>query len=200
VKALPAASILVIENHEIEARGLKSALLSRGCTTVHYCFSSDEARSALSSKRFDLVILNRRIGNNDGVALAIEMRALSKESVIVMRASDTPWSLAAEVQSSGANALLASSITFPAMIDALEDLLQHPERFIFIGDRIAGERIDALTLSEREVLSQLSAGLTTREIAQKRHNSEATIKSHLTSIYRKLGVRNRVEAIAHLYR
>jgi DNA-binding NarL/FixJ family response regulator len=58
--------------------------------------------------------------------------------------------------------------------------------------------IDDLTSSERAILDQLAQGLTTREIAQVRHNSEATIKSHLTAIYRKLGVRNRVEAIAHL--
>jgi DNA-binding NarL/FixJ family response regulator len=44
----------------------------------------------------------------------------------------------------------------------------------------------------------IATGATTREIAMKRHNSEATVKSHLTSIYRKLDVRNRVEAIAAL--
>lgn len=200
VTSLSAASILVIESQEIEARGIKSALLSRGCTSVHYCFAPDEARSALKSTTFDLILLNRQIGSHDGVALAMELRTLSPDSVIVMLSPETPWSLAEEVQNSGANALLSKSISLPALIDALEDLSQHPERFIFVGDRVTGERLDELTLSEREVLTQLSAGLTTREIAKKRHNSEATIKSHLTSIYRKLGVRNRVEAIAHLYR
>jgi DNA-binding NarL/FixJ family response regulator len=52
-----------------------------------------------------------------------------------------------------------------------------------------------LTETESSVLSDLIKGLTTSEIARGRHNSQATIKSHLTSIYRKLGVRNRVEAV-----
>ncbi len=54
---------------------------------------------------------------------------------------------------------------------------------------------DPLTRTEVSVLEDLVKGLTTKEIALVRHNSEATIKSHLTAIYRKLGVRNRVEAV-----
>lgn len=158
-----------------------------------------EVRSLFSTRAFDLVLLNRLMQGEDGVALVRQARQVYKDSVIVMRSPETPWSLAEEVQSNGGNGLFATSIAFPSLIDALEDLLKNPERFIFVGDRVSGERIDTLTLSEREVLSQLSAGLTTKEIAKKRHNSEATIKSHLTSIYRKLGVRNRVEAVAQLY-
>lgn len=200
VLTFPVASILVLESQEIEARGLKSSLLSRGCTSVHYCFSLEEARAAFRKENFDIVILPRAIGASDGISLIKELRTISSHSVMVMLSPDTPWSLAQEVQESGGNALLSKAIPVTNLIDALADLLKHPERFIFIGDRVVGEKIDGLTVSEREVLTQLSHGLTTREIAQKRHNSEATIKSHLTSIYRKLGVRNRVEAIAQLYR
>ena len=51
-------------------------------------------------------------------------------------------------------------------------------------------------MREREILKDISTGKRTLEIAATRHISEGTIKSHLSSIYRKLGVRNRVEAIA----
>lgn len=60
--------------------------------------------------------------------------------------------------------------------------------------------VHLLSLREREILMDLATGATTEEIARKRHNSIATIKSHLTSIYRKLGVRNRVEAISKIQR
>lgn len=56
-----------------------------------------------------------------------------------------------------------------------------------------------LTATERAILDLMATGATTSEIARSRHNSEATIKSHLTSIYRKLGVRNRVEAVRLLH-
>jgi DNA-binding NarL/FixJ family response regulator len=191
---------LVIENQEVAARGLKSALLSRGYTHVHYSLSPEEARVEIAQREFNILLVARTVGSHDGIALSIELRKLLPSAVIVMLALETPWTLAEEVQASGANALIGTSIPLPTLIDLLADLWHHRERFIFVGDRVASDGMDELTLSEREILTQLSSGLTTREIAKNRHNSEATIKSHLTSIYRKLGVRNRVEAIAQLYR
>jgi DNA-binding NarL/FixJ family response regulator len=58
--------------------------------------------------------------------------------------------------------------------------------------------IGKLTKAETEILQLISTGATTSEIALSRHNSEATIKTQLTSIYRKLGVKNRVGAITFL--
>lgn len=54
---------------------------------------------------------------------------------------------------------------------------------------------EILTEAEVRILKMLVEGLTTREIASKSNISEATVKTHLSSIYRKLEVRNRAEAI-----
>lgn len=53
-----------------------------------------------------------------------------------------------------------------------------------------------LSRREQEVLSLLALGLRNRAIAEKLYVGEETVKSHLKSIYRKLGVSNRGEAIA----
>ena len=52
----------------------------------------------------------------------------------------------------------------------------------------------SMTLREREILMFLTEGRTTREISTAIYLSEATVKAHLTHIYRKLGVSNRTEA------
>lgn len=52
----------------------------------------------------------------------------------------------------------------------------------------------SLTPREQEILAFLTAGRTTREIGMALYLSEATVKTHLTHIYRKLGVSNRTEA------
>jgi DNA-binding NarL/FixJ family response regulator len=57
---------------------------------------------------------------------------------------------------------------------------------------------DQLAPREGEVLDALLAGSTNREIARSLHLGEETIKTHVRSIYRKLGVRNRTEAVALL--
>jgi len=56
------------------------------------------------------------------------------------------------------------------------------------------ENLNDLTRREKEVISELSKGLYYKEIAVKIFISKETVKKHVKSIYRKLGVRNRVEA------
>lgn len=199
MSSIAAAAILIVAEREIEARGIKSSLLARGCASVHYCFSQAEALLALSSQSFDLILVNRTLEGGEGVSLATKLRsAAHANSAIIILAHETTWALALEVERSGANGLLSSALPFETLLDSLDNLLRNPDRFIFIGERGVSNLLDELTTSEKEVLAQLALGLTTREIAKHRHNSEATIKSHLTAIYRKLGARNRVEAVAHL--
>jgi DNA-binding NarL/FixJ family response regulator len=58
----------------------------------------------------------------------------------------------------------------------------------------------ALTPRERDILGLLLQGLTNREIAGRLLISDATVKSHLSTAYRKLGVANRTEAALAVYR
>jgi pimeloyl-ACP methyl ester carboxylesterase/DNA-binding CsgD family transcriptional regulator len=52
-----------------------------------------------------------------------------------------------------------------------------------------------LTRREREILASLTQGLANKEIAHRLHISEKTVRNHLSSVYRKIGVRNRTQAI-----
>jgi two-component system, NarL family, nitrate/nitrite response regulator NarL len=57
-----------------------------------------------------------------------------------------------------------------------------------------GDALAALTARERDVLRRVATGARTRQIAAELGIAEPTVKRHLTNIYRKLGVENRVAA------
>lgn len=59
--------------------------------------------------------------------------------------------------------------------------------------------LDRFTAREREVYSHLTAGLSNAEIAEACYLSEKTVKFHVSNILRKLGVKNRLQAVAHAH-
>ena len=69
-----------------------------------------------------------------------------------------------------------------------------PESVPSVSTVPSGKNHEILTDGQREILTLVSEGFSNREIAARIHLSENTVKSHLQEIFRKLGVRNRVEA------
>jgi DNA-binding NarL/FixJ family response regulator len=85
------------------------------------------------------------------------------------------------------NALLGSTVT--------RRLLDH----FAAAEEISAPSLDSLTDRELEILRLLAGGLSNAEIADRLVVSETTVKSHVSSVLRKLGVRDRVQAVIAAY-
>ena len=152
------------------------------------------ALAYIRTERFDLFIVERELEDGDGIVLAPTIRRIHPFSFSILITAPHGWATYEAAQQLGFSEVIGVESS-AADINSLAEkfLAQRNELTITAGKAVAG--IHLLSLREREILIDLATGATTEEIARKRHNSIATIKSHLTSIYRKLGVRNRVEAI-----
>ena len=102
-----------------------------------------------------------------------------------------PADLAAGVRTGAAgNALLAPSVVRRLM----EDFARRPPP----GARPPAE-LDALTEREREVLRLIGRGLSNAEIAAELYLGETTVKTHVSNVLAKLGLRDRVQAVVAAY-
>jgi DNA-binding NarL/FixJ family response regulator len=88
------------------------------------------------------------------------------------------------------DALLAPSVT-RRLLDRFVDALPNPDE--------APRAPDVLTEREVEVLALVAGALSNVEIAERLHVSEPTVKTHVSSLLRKLGLRDRVQAVVYAY-
>lgn len=166
-------------------------------TPVRQVSTLRAALAYIRTERFDLFIVERDLEDGDGIVLAPTIRRIHPYSLSILITAPHGWATYEAARQLGFSEIVGIESTAADINSLAEKLLaQRGEPIKSAGKEVVG--IHLLSLREREILMDLATGATTEEIARKRHNSIATIKSHLTSIYRKLGVRNRVEAISKI--
>jgi DNA-binding NarL/FixJ family response regulator len=200
-----------VDDHEMVIEGLK-ALLARflgRVRVVGQAVDADEAQRLVKTLNPDIVLSDVRLRHSSGLDLCRELvEGDPTRRVVLLSAYDDEQYLFQALRAGAAGYLLKR-------VDG-EELVRHLERVaegeIVVDSAMAGRaaasaaRLQrgefwpgaALGLSQREseVLSLLVAGLSNRAIAGRLVVGEETVKSHVSSIYRKLDVNDRAGAVA----
>jgi DNA-binding NarL/FixJ family response regulator len=178
--------ILIVDDHELIRAGLKQALQAAGHNIVGEAASLAEARAELLFTQPDLVLVDVNLPDGSGLELITPLLRC-----IVLTLGDDPTSLRqAHRRGAAAYVLKGEPVThLLTIIEQLESSTYH-----FAAPALPQNRFD-LTQRELDVIQILQTGWSAKEMASHLFLSEATVKTHLASIYRKLGVKNRTQAI-----
>ncbi len=208
-----ATRILIVDDHPLTREALSSLLASHGFDVVGV--ASDGADAVVEAARLlpDLVLLDLSMPGVDGLTALPQLREAAPEcEVVVLTASGTEANLLAAIRAGAAGYLLktepperiASFLEGVANGEAalsgsiarrlLEEVRSGNERGAGVPDAIA----ETLSAREVEVLLLLDDHLGTDEIARRLYISEHTVRSHVKSLMRKLGVSSRREALERL--
>ncbi|KYN89892.1 LuxR family transcriptional regulator [Vibrio cidicii] len=149
----------------------------------------------------DLLLLDLKMPGANGMSGLIQLRAEYPDlPIVVVSASEEP-SVVTQVKSHGAFGFIPKSSDMRTLIAALNQVLNGDPYFpegLIINNAACNdlaEKIAALTPQQYKVLGMLSDGLLNKQIAYELNVSEATIKAHMTAIFRKLDVKNRTQAV-----
>ncbi|GAC58982.1 putative two-component response regulator [Gordonia hirsuta DSM 44140 = NBRC 16056] len=200
-------SVMLVDDHPVVRAGLRAVLDPvDGLQVVAEAGSADEALTlAEVTPNLDVVLMDLRLdgtvsGGRDGVYATHRLRELAQPPRILMLttyASDADIVRAVEAGATGYMLKDTAPDTLVAGIRAAAagETVLGPAIAARLVDRLA-DPAQSLTARELEIVEQLAAGGSNREIARRLFISEATVKSHLVHIFDKLGVDSRTKVVA----
>jgi DNA-binding NarL/FixJ family response regulator len=205
--------VLVVDDHPLTREALASLLRAHGFEVAGLAADGEEAIARAAELHPDVVLLDLSMPGLDGLGALPRLRAAAPGcEVVVLTASGTEENLLAAIRGGAAGYLLKTepperiaaflegvvegeaALSGPIARRLLEQVRHGNGRGSGVPDRIASQ----LSAREVEVLLLLDEHHGTDEIAQRLFISEHTVRSHVKSLLRKLGVSSRREALEQL--
>jgi DNA-binding NarL/FixJ family response regulator len=192
--------VILVDDHPVVREGLRGMLsVEDDITIVGEAGSGEEAVTLASVREHDVILMDLRMPNGDGVSATERIIAARPSArVIVLTTYETDADILRAVEAGAAGYLLKDT-TRTDLANAVRaavrgETVLAPSVATRLVNRV---RTPTPTLSarERDVLSRVAQGLTNADIGRALFISEATVKTHMLRIFGKLGVSDRTAAV-----
>ncbi|MGQ0839781.1 response regulator [Actinokineospora sp.] len=198
--------VLVVDDHPVVRQGLRTFLdLQDDITVVGEAADGASCVVAAERLRPDVVLLDLRMPGTDGVHALHGLRERANPArVLVITSFAEPSSIVPAVRA-GAAGYVFKDVDPKALAAAIRSVhaghvLLHPDVARLLADGDARPNGTKLTARELEVLGEVAAGRSNREIARGMALSEKTVKTHVSAILGKLDLHDRTQAALYAVR
>ena len=207
--------VLVADDQALVREGLMTLLQATpGIEPVADAADGAEAVRLAARHRPDVILMDLRMPNVDGVQATREIRAAQPDTEIVVLTTHADEASILDALRAGARGYLTKDAGIQEIARAVHAAAAHQS----LLDPVVQARLleavgtaapapappprqlpDELTPREAEVLSLIARGLSNREIAAQLVVSEATVKTHVNHVFAKIGARDRAQAVHYAY-
>lgn len=207
------ARILLVDDHEIIRKGLKSILEARkDWEIVGEATTGREAVKKVEELKPDVVVLDISMPELNGLEAVRQIVRIAPRTEVLVLTMHESEDLVREVLEAGARGYLLKSDAARQLISAIETLRFHRPYLTskvnevvltgYLGGKpLKGETSGGrLTPREREIVQLLAEGLTNKEVATTLHISVKTAETHRTNIMRKLDLHSVSELVRYAVR
>lgn len=201
--------VLVIDDHALFRKGLQSLLEMRGIEVVAAVGNAAEGLGKVHEVSPDVILLDVRMPDMNGLQALRRLREEDCRIPVVMLTTSSEQQDLKDSLRHGVQGYLLKDMEPDDLVVALRNIVDGktvvaPQLAGTLAEIVQGEErapappeaspFDELTPREREILSHVSEGQTNKVIARHLDISDGTVKLHVKSILRKLGVHSRVAA------
>ncbi|MGQ0432315.1 MAG: response regulator [Microthrixaceae bacterium] len=205
-----AVRVFLLDDHDVVRRGLRDLLEGEGMEVVGEAATAEEALSRIPPTRPDVAILDVRLPDGDGVEVCRDIRSTHPEIQCLMLTSFADDEALFQAIMAGAAGYLLKQVKGSDIADAVRRVsegqsLLDPAVTARVLDRLRhgpeeDEALARLTDQERRILELIAEGLTNRQIAERIHLAEKTIKNYVSNVLSKLGMERRTQAAVYAAR
>jgi two-component system, NarL family, response regulator DevR len=197
--------VFLVDDHEVVRRGVADILSTDpGITVIGEAKNAAEAMSRVPALRPDVVVLDVRLPDGDGVTVCRDLRAQMPDLGVVMLTSYSDDEALFQAILAGASGYLLKQILGQDLVTAVRTVadggslldpaatsavLARMRRAVEPAGPLAG-----LSDQERTVLDLIGEGLTNRQIGERMFLAEKTVKNHVSHLLAKLGMERRTQA------
>lgn len=192
-------NILIVDDHPLVRKGLISILsTNERISNIQEATNIAETIHRLAKYKPDIAIVDLNLGNEDGVDIIIEAkkRKIDTKFIILtssLKRDDYERTVKMEVDGYLLKDAFAEDILYAVNLVFRGKKYIDPE-FLKMKSNYTQDGLNELTQREKDVLVELSKGLSNIQIGERLYISESTVKKHVSSILSKLQLKHRTEA------
>ncbi len=204
-------TVLIAVEHALFREGIRLFLAEQAdLEVVGEAAEGAQMRRLLEALRPHVLVLDLQLPAVGGLEILATIQVLSPRTKVLLLSARLEDAVLSEALQQGAHGYLPKTATHRELLKAIRALaageLWAPRTLLTVVVERLRQRLEArqglpravrapLTGREREILQGILQGLTNREIATQLGISEKTVKTHLSSVFRKLNVRRRVDLL-----
>jgi two-component system, NarL family, response regulator DevR len=205
--------VMLVDDHEIVRQGLRALLEAEDdIEVVAEADSGSSAVSLASAHQPDVVVMDVRMPGGSGVEACRAIRDERPDAQVIMLTSFSDDEALFNSIMAGAAGFVLKQIRGRDLLDAIRTVgegksLLDPDVTKRVLERLRKAKLDEkdpklarLSPQEERILDMIGEGLTNREIAERIHLSDKTVKNYVSTILQKLEVARRAEAASYVAR
>jgi DNA-binding NarL/FixJ family response regulator len=203
--------VFLLDDHEIVRRGLADLIgLQSDLEVVGEAGTAAEAITRITASQPDVAVLDVRLPDGSGVEVCREVRSLFPNIHVLMLTSYADDEALFNAIMAGASGYVLKEIRGTDLIAAIRQVaagnsLLDPSVTERVLERLRNgnakkNELSGLTEQEKTILMLIGEGMTNRQIGEKMHLAEKTIKNYVSGLLAKLGMERRTQAAAYVAR
>lgn len=197
--------IMITDDHKMIREGIKQLLeLNEDISVVGMASDGNECLTILEETDTDVILLDINMPNKNGLDTLKEIKESKLGVKVIILTVHNEADYLVRAVEIGANGYVLKDSGSAELVHAIKTVIGgetyiQPDMIPMLNSKMVvrnqdKEKIKELTKREKEVLVLVSEGMFNKEIADKLHISERTVKNHISSIFRKIDVADRTQA------